>query len=268
MSTAPAESQQPKADKGQQTGCYVYGILPGDVDLTDDIRGVGNREVKLVHTDALAALVSEVDLIGPIGTPDDLRAHQEILDAVAVGAPVLPLRFGAVLNSEQAVMEELLEANQDDFVAALEELEDRAEFVVRGRYVESAILAEILSEDKEAAELREQVRGQDADATREERMRLGEIISNAIAARREEDTQLFLSRMADHGGSSIVRDPTHELDAINVAFLLDSDQEDKLDQIVGELAAEWEGRVELRMQGPIAPYDFVGANPGNQESQG
>src|SRR2546423_2799577 len=142
MSAAP---QQSEIEEGQQTGCYVYGILPGDVELADDIRGVGDREVKLLQTDALAALVSEADLIGPIGTPEDLQVHQEILDSVAAATPVLPLRFGAVLTSEDAVIEELLEAHHDEFVSALEELEGRAEFMVRGRYVESAILEEILS---------------------------------------------------------------------------------------------------------------------------
>jgi hypothetical protein len=63
VSSAPPESE---SATGQQTGCYVYGILPSDVELVDDITGVGDREVKLVRSDALAALASEVDLVGPI----------------------------------------------------------------------------------------------------------------------------------------------------------------------------------------------------------
>lgn len=267
MSSAPPQDQA-GADTGQQTGCYVYGILPADVELTEEIKGVGGREVTLVHHGELAALVSEVDLRGQIGTPEDLQVHQELLDAVAGGAPVLPLRFGAVLASQDAVVTELLEANSDEFIAALGELEDRAEFIVRGRYVESAILAEILSQDSAAAELREQIRGQDADATRQERMRLGEIINDAVASRRDQDTQLLLSRIGDHTVATVIREPTHELDAVNVAFLLNADQEDELDQVVEDLAADWEGRVDLRVLGPLAPYDFVGASQDEQESQG
>ena len=244
----------------RQTGCYVYGILPGDVELVDDIRGVGGQQVKLVRTDTLAALANEVDLIGPIGTPEDLQAHQQLLDLVATVAPVLPLRFGAVLNSEDAVREELLEAHRDEFAAALEELEGRAQFVVKGRYIESAILEEILSQDSAAADLRQQIRGQDADATRQERMRLGEIISNAISARRDEDTQLLLSRMSEHSVASFLRESTHELDAVNVAFLLEGDQEEELNQVVEDLGADWDGRVELRVLGPMAAYDFVASS--------
>src|ERR1700730_10989806 len=245
--SAPSETRS-------KTGLYVYGILPGDVELNSEIDGVGNPpgEVRLVRSGDLAALVSEVDLLGPLGTPEDLQAHEEILDSIVAAAPVLPLRFGAVLTSEDAVVEELLEPHQDDFAAALEELEGRAEYVVKGRYVERAILAEILSEASEAAQLRDQ------------RIQLGEIINNAVAARREEDTRLLLSAAADHCEASFVRDPTHEMDAVNVAFLVDEDKADELDLVVEDLGSRWEGRVELRVLGPMAPYDFVG---GTQEAE-
>jgi hypothetical protein len=251
--SAPPETQS-------KTGWYVYGILPGDVELDSEIDGVGNPpgEVRLVRSGDLAALVSEVDLLGPLGTPEDLQAHEEILDSIVTAAPVLPLRFGAVLTSEDAVVEELLEPHQDDFVAALEELEGRVEYVVKGRYVERAILAEILSEDSEAARLRDQIRDADPEATRNLRIQLGELVNNAVAARREEDTRLLLSAMKDHAEASFVREPTHELDAVNVALLVDEDQADELDRVVEELGRRWEGRVELRVLGPMAPYDFVG----------
>lgn len=269
MSSASPDMQAP-ADSKQKTGCYVYGILPGDVELTEEIRGVGDEEVRLVRSGELAALVSDVELMGPLGTPEDLEAHQEILDSTATGSPVLPLRFGAVLTSEDAVISELLEPHHDDFVEALDELEGRTEYMVKGRYVESAVLEEILSEDSEAAQLRDQIHGQNADATREERIRLGEIINGAVAAKREEDTQQLLSAMEGHCVASVVRDPTHELDAVNVAFLIEEDEEDELDQVADDLGSRWDGRVELRLLGPMAPYDFVGGGqqPADDEAVG
>jgi hypothetical protein len=254
--TKPAGSGQ----KRQKAGWYVYGILPGDVELTGEARGVGDGEVKLVRSGDLAALVSRVELTGPLGTPDDLQAHQELLDSTATGAPVLPLRFGAVLTSEDAVISELLEPNHDEFAASLEALEGRLEYLVKGRYDEQAVLGEILSEDQEAAQLRDQIRGADPDAVRDARIMLGEIINNAIVARREEDTQELLSALEGRVVASFVREPTHELDAVNVAILVDEDEEDELDQIIENLRSIWEGLVELRVLGPMAPYDFVGVS--------
>jgi Gas vesicle synthesis protein GvpL/GvpF len=255
--SAPTETQS-KA----KTGCYVYGILPGDVELNADIDGVGDPpgKVGLVRSGDLAALVSEVDLAQPLGSPEDLRAHQEILDSVIAGSPVLPLRFGAVLTNEDAVAQELLEPNHDEFAEALEQLDGRVEYVVKGRFDERALLEEILSQNSQALELAEQIRGADPDATRELRIQLGEIINNAVAQEREEGTRLLVSAMKDHCDADFVRDPTHELDAVNVAFLLDANKADELDRAVDEMRDRWEGLAELRVLGPMAAYDFVGSS--------
>jgi hypothetical protein len=122
---------------------------------------------------------------------------------------------------------ELLDAHRDEFTQALRELDGRAQYVVRGRYVERAILKEILTENREAAELREQIRSADPDATRNERIRLGEIIGNAIEAERQEDTRAFTRAAEGSFVASSLRQPTHELDAVCVSFLLDIGQEDE-----------------------------------------
>jgi len=61
--------------------------------------------------------------------------------------------------------------------------------------------------------------------------------------------------------ASVIREPTHELDAVHIAYLLDSSQEKHLDQVVEDLAEKWEGLVELEVLGPQAAYDFVGLAP-------
>jgi hypothetical protein len=244
----------------QEKAIYVYGILPGDVELADEMPGVGNPpgEIRVVRSDGLAALVSEVDMSQGLGSPDDLMAHKDILDASAAELPVLPLRFGAVLDSEDAVTEELLEANHDEFADALDELEGRVQFVVKGRYVEDTVLGEVLSENKKAAQLAQKIQGRNSDATRDVRIQLGEMINQAVAAKREADTNALGDAMNGHCVASVVRDPSHELDAVHVAFLVDSDQEGDMEGALEDLAGAWDGRIALRLLGPMAAYDFVG----------
>ena len=261
MATPTRDKKDPASG---QKAVYVYGILPGDIEIEPGTTGVGDppAEVRVVRNGDLAALVSDVDTGKPLGRPEDLYAHEELLDSSAGDVPVLPLRFGAVVSSDDAVAEELLGAHHDDFMAGLQQLEGHAEYVVRGRYVEDAILREVLSEDRQASELREQIKGADEDATRELRMQLGEIISNAIAAKREQDTRALGDAVADHVAASVVRPPTHDLDAVHTAFLVETSAAEDLEQAVERLASEWDGRVELRLLGPLAAYDFVGtANP-------
>lgn len=245
----------------EQTAVYVYGIVPGDVEPEDHACGVGDppSEVAVVRHGDIAALVSEVPVGRPLGTPDDLTAHARLLDGSAAVAPVLPLRFGAVLTDSDAVEKELLESHEDTLRSALSELEGRAQFVIKGRYVEKAILRELLRDNAEAQRLRAAIRDKPEDATRNERIALGEMINNAIEARRAADTDRVIGALDDLDPLVNPRPPTHEEDAVHIAVLIDLERQGDLERTLTELAQEWEGRVDLSLLGPMAAYDFVAA---------
>ena len=247
------------ADMQQQKGIYVYGILPADIEVAGGIPGVGEHPGLLrdVSCDGLAALISEVDSSGRLGSPDDLRTHREILDATAAEVPVLPLRFGTILASEDAVAKDLLAAHHDEFTAALDQLEGRTEFQVKGRYVKDAVLGEVLSQNKQAAGLRDAIQGKDPNAARNARIELGQLLNQAVKARREEDTRVLRQAMERLCVASVAREPVHELDAVHVAFLLAVDQEPEVERVIEDLAREWEGRIDVQLLGPMAAYDFA-----------
>jgi Gas vesicle synthesis protein GvpL/GvpF/Lsr2 len=244
----------------QQKRIYVYGILPADIEVAVGIPGVGEHPGLLrdIRFDGLAALISEVDSSGRLGSPDDLRAHQEILDATAAEVPVVPLRFGTILPSEDAVAQDLLAAHHDEFTAALDQLDGRTEFQVKGRYVKDAVLGEVLSQNKQAAGLRETIQGKDPDAARNARIELGQLLNQAVKARREEDTRALRQAMERLCVASVAREPAHELDAVHVAFLVAVDQEPEVERVIEDLAHGWKGRIDVQLLGPMAAYDFAG----------
>ncbi|MEO3814816.1 GvpL/GvpF family gas vesicle protein [Sphaerisporangium sp. B11E5] len=259
--THAAEEARPAA---QATATYLYGILPADVELTPEERGVGDPpgRTALVRHGDVAALVSELRLDRPLGRPQDLVAHQGLLDDVAAEVPVLPMRFGAVMESPEAVAEQLLVPHHDEFRAALEELEGRAQFVVKGRYVEGAVLREVLREEPEAAALRDQIKGLPEEATWDARIRLGEIVNRAVEAKRDADTGALAEALSPHAAAIVVREPTHEQDAAHLAVLVDTARQEEFEDALEECADRWADRVTLRLLGPQAPYDFVTGRPG------
>lgn len=255
--TAQKEDRQPGDGR---KGVYVYGILPGDIEIEPGAAGVGDPpgEVRAVRYRDLTALVSDVDLDRPLGRAEDLFTHEELLDLSAADVPVLPLRFGALLTSDDAVADELLGPHYDEFTAALRQLDGHAEYVVRGRYVEGAVLGEILAENPAAKQLGDQISDADPDATRDQRIQLGEIVAAAIEAMREADTRALGNAVSGQVTASVVRAPTHELDAVYAAFLVETGKAEALRQVVERLADQWQGRVDLQLTGPLAAYDFVG----------
>ena len=258
MVTQSQDGRTPARGPGQR-GVYVYGILPGDIELEPGGTGVGDPpgEIRVVRHGELAALVSDVDLDQPLGRPEDLLTHEELLDTSAAEMPVLPLRFGSVAASDEVVAAELLAPRHDEFASALRRLDGHAEYVVRGRYDKDAILREVLAENPRAEQLCEQVQGTSPDSLHDLRMELAEIVVDALAAKREQDTRAAGDAAADFVAGSAVRQPAHELDAVYIAFLVAADKADGLEQALTRLARGWRGRVQLRLTGPLAAYDFA-----------
>ncbi|MGW7481558.1 GvpL/GvpF family gas vesicle protein [Nonomuraea muscovyensis] len=256
--SAAGEREDERA-RPQRVGTYLYGIVPADVEVAEDARGVGDppAPVTLLRHGEVGALVSDLTGKGPLGTPNDLLAHERLLDATAAEVPVLPIRFGAVVTGPDEIVAELLTPFHDEFLSALKQLEGRAEYVVKGRYDERTVLAEVLEENPEVARLRDQIREQPEEVTRDARIQIGEIVSAAITAKREADTQAAHDALAPLSVMVAVREPTHEQDAVHLALLVETERQGELEEAVKELAGQWAGRVTMRLLGPLAPYDFV-----------
>lgn len=230
---------------------YVYGIVRDAVSLSSD------AGVYLVPHEDIAAIVKDADY-DTLASPDSVLAHQRLLDAIAAHDPVLPLRFGTVLGGPEAVVNDLLAPAHKRFRAALAALEGCAQYLVKGRYVEDTVLREVLADSPEARWLRNDVLSvADANATRHLRIRLGEIVASAIAAKRAADTRVLGDTLTSCCVASSVREPGHAHDAVNLALLVKTARQAELERLTGQVASGWDGRVRLRVLGPMAPYDFA-----------
>jgi hypothetical protein len=236
---------------------YVYGIVPADVQVEDDAQGIAGAPVEVIREGDVAALVSPIKTDHAIGKPEDLQAHAELLDGTASVAPVLPLRFGAVMTDTKSVAEELLREHHDDFAEALKALEGHAEYVVKGRYDQKRFLNGLLEENDQARALRDDIQAKPEEAARNSRIALGELIANTVEAKRQADTQTVVGQLNDIATQVNVREPTSEWDAVHVALLAEVDREQDVQALVDELNEKGKGQIQLRLLGPLAPYDFV-----------
>lgn len=267
----------PAAQTGEETvreACYVYGVMAepdtrAEVGELPAVGGDPETRVHFVRHDGVAAVVSELRGAGrPLGTPDDLRAHAEVLDTLAAtGAPVLPFRFGTVLGGRQAVEEEMLAQGRDAFAAALDRLRGRAQFTVRAAYDEDAVLREVLTERSDIAELRESVAALPEDAGYYERVRLGELVANAVDAKRGEDAAEIDRLLTPLADGTVMSQPAAEDGVADASFLVSDARRAEFEQAAEDLARRWHGRVRLRLLGPLAPYDFVAEAMGDDRKE-
>lgn len=253
--------ERDRRPEGQARACYVYGIVGADARLPEGLEGLGGADVSLVRHDDLAGAVSEISPGQALGTREDLMAHEDVVETLARETTMLPLRFGAVVTTADAFVEEMLIPYHDWFNDVLADLSGAREFAIVGVYVEDVVLREVLQEEPEAMRLRERIRGVPADAAYYDRIRLGELIVKALDEKRQVDTEVLVHMLEPYAAGVALRSPAGEDTAAEVAFLVTDRQKPDFEEAVDALGERWAGRVRLRMVGPLAPYDFVPPPP-------
>lgn len=112
---------------------------PSGLDIGAAPRLIGYRELGVVVSEVAPARFDRIDTLDPVdGTLAELaREHDAVVRAVFRSEPVLPLRFGTVLDGEDAARR-LLVAAYDQARDCLDEVAGHREWGVRVRHTEAA----------------------------------------------------------------------------------------------------------------------------------
>ena len=162
---------------------YVYGVVRDDASAPG-VAGVAGAVVEPIEFEGLAALTSPVADANVRARRRDLMAHSDVLTKAVEQGPVLPLQFGIVFRDADAVVSEFLQPRKKELEQLLRELDGKVELRVKGFYVEEAILAEIIGENRRIARLREATRTQPDGAAYGARIELGELVAARAAGPR------------------------------------------------------------------------------------
>lgn len=237
---------------------YVYGLVRADLAVPAGLDGLGGAPVELVAHEGLGALVSAAPTGRPLGTREDLFAHERVVDTVAAEVTVLPMRFGSVIE-RPAVVDELLAPHLAELDAAIADLDGHVQYSVKGRYEREVVLREVVVADPEIAELRERVHGVPEEASYEDRMRLGELVVGAIEERARREGGRMHEMLSAQAVASVARPSSDPEQVLDSAFLVPRDRLHEFEHAVDQLGMDLAGTVRFRLIGPVAPYDFVAA---------
>ncbi len=188
----------------------------------------------------------------------DLRSHLDVLEAAFAETTVVPCAFASVLPTHAAVHDELLEARGQDLLALLERLDGRAQLNVKVGYEEEAVLRELVEADPEIARLNARTR--DAPGAYAERVRLGDLIASALAARRSRDAEQIVDAVA--GIADDVQPNRAELPIVlKASFLVRRERLDRFHAALEKLAAERATTMRFESVGPLPPTAFASLDP-------
>jgi Gas vesicle synthesis protein GvpL/GvpF len=239
---------------------YVYGVMAASDGAAVSAAGVEGSDVRIVEHEELAALVSGVTG-GALAAAREVRAHWRVIEEASKLGTVLPVLFGTVLASEQAVRDELLDPNKDRLAELLAALAGRVQLNVKAEYEQEHLMREVIRDAPAIDAMRQRLRTVSQEAGYYERIRMGEAVAAEVERRRERDTGLALDRLTRLSVASRREPATGPDGAFNLSFLVEDDGVERFSKAVGELADELGDRARLRYVGPLPPYSFAEMHP-------
>ena len=257
-----------------EPGLYVYGLVAEDeLSRAPALTGIdGSQPVQLITHGGICALASTVDLdqFGEQALRDHLedlawveqtaRRHQQVLDAVLAQATPIPMRLCTLYSDERALLA-MLELNQAELTAALEDLRGKFEWGVQ-----------LFAAPRPAAEAGARPTGAPAVASGTDYLR------SRLAARRDgEQEQADLESLCDRMHAELASiavasrvgvPQSAELSGrdtpmlLNSFHLVESARREQFRECVQRLRDQGDGQLEVQLTGPWAPYNFVAAEIG------
>jgi hypothetical protein len=243
-------------------GAYLYAIVPESEIKTKDLgEGLEKSSVYTVREGKLAAIVSDLP------TPKELKperrnlsAHQNVLKRVLdASSVVLPVSFGTVADSAEGVRA-LLKKYEEEFTEQMEEVRGKAETVVRLAYApETPGIFEYVMERRspELKQLRDRLFAGGREASREEKIDLGQAVEGALNAARDEFAEQVEDVLSAHCSSIKRLPPRNERELARLACLVERDVIGEFDNAVGEAAKLFDDHFTFEETGPFPPYDFT-----------
>jgi hypothetical protein len=239
---------------------YVYGVLRAGDASAVSAAGVKGFPVRALCHASIAALVSDLDR-GTLTAAREVRAHWSVLQEASAETTVVPVRFGTVLESDDAVRQQLLKPNADRLSDLLEKLQGRVQLSVKGEYDEERLLRDVVRTSPAVRTLRDRVQSLPDAAAYYERIRLGELVAAEVERHRAHDSRRALDKLEPLAVGAEVEALSGPHGAFNLAFLVERQRIDSFGIAVRELSDELGESVEVRYVGPLPPYSFAAADP-------
>jgi hypothetical protein len=212
--------------------------------------------VMTMHYKDLGAVVSTSPEAEYDSSRRNMLNHTKVLEEVMERHSILPVRFNTI-SPDRAMLERLLVARYDELIGELERMNGKIEVGVKALWYEGIVFQEILAERADIRQLRDSLQGKSPDSTYYERIRLGEMVEEAVRRKRSLDEDMILTRLSPYAVQFRANDIFGERMIVNAAFLIDRQREPEMDAAIRALDAQQTQRVLFRYVGPVPPYNFV-----------
>jgi len=241
-------------------GKYIYGIImhAGPVDFGPI--GIGKRAdlVYGINYNNITAVVSNSPIIQYQARRVNMIAHQKVLEEVMKRFTVLPVRFSTISehNDDTGILR-ILEKDYKKFSELLLQMDGKKELGLKVLAQETAIYESIMEKYDAIRSFKEKLINLPADKTHYQRMKIGEMVAEALKKEIEAYKNNILSVLNPLSEDVKVNDNYGDMMILNAAFLIKNTSESAFDKVVDDLDEKYGKFMMFKYVGTLPPYNFV-----------
>ncbi|MDZ4204667.1 MAG: GvpL/GvpF family gas vesicle protein [Bacteroidales bacterium] len=241
-------------------GKYIYGIIRHSGPIDYGPIGMGKRADRVygVSYNGITAIVSNSPIIIYEARRVNMITHEKVLEEVMKQFTVLPVRFSTISeHNDDAGILRILEKDYKKCDKLLIKMEGKKELGLKVLAQEAAIYESILEKYDEIRSLRGKLINLPVDKTHYQRMKIGEMVAEAIKKETENYKSMILDALNPLADDVKINDNYGEMMILNAAFLIKNTIEPTFDKAVSDLGEKYDRFMKFKYVGTLPPYNFV-----------
>lgn len=241
-------------------GKYIYGIVRHRGDIDFGPIGIGRRNDKVygIGFKDISAVVSNSPIMQYEARRVNMTNHEKVLEAVMAKFTVLPVRFSTISeHDDDSGIVRILEKEYDKFSELLDKMDGRKELGLKVIASDTPMFESIVEKYPDIKNLKNKLINLPADKTHYQRMKIGEMVAEALKKETENYKTVILDRLGKLAEEVKTNDNYGELMILNAAFLIKNSIEPEFDKAVNELDELFGKLMTFKYVGTLPPYNFV-----------
>jgi len=235
---------------------YIYAIVAGAEPRAYPSLGIEGKDVYTITDGRAAAVVSSLAASKIRPERANLRAHQAVLKCLMADTTPLPMAFGTIGASPEAIRK-ILVRNQRAFQEQLQRVAGKVEMGLRVTLDVPNIFEYFVNTHTELRLARDRLMSARHEFTQEEKIELGRMFDRLLNEDREDHTRRVehvLTPLCAEFKSNPCR---NENEVINLACLVGRDAQEAFSAGVFAAAKLFDNNFAFDYSGPWAPHNFV-----------
>jgi hypothetical protein len=235
---------------------YIYAIVEGGEPRIYEALGLEGKDVYTITEGRLAAVVSGLSSAKIRPERANLRAHQAVLKHLIEDTTPLPMAFGTVAASPEAI-HKILVKNRRTFDEQLARVAGKVEMGLRVTWDVPNIFEYFVNTHTELRLARDRLMSARHEFSQEEKIELGRMFDRLLNEDREDHTSKMKHFLAPLCVEFKANPCRNEQEVINLACLVKRDAQEAFSAGVFAAANLFDNNFSFDYSGPWAPHNFV-----------